>query len=873
MAGGVGVPDERPSAPLKRPKFAYPFRRQSDDPGKPPKEITDQHEFRRLLLQEEGGPYVVTRQGLWHGGIHVSSAGAGSSLDLRHGIRCMADGHIVAWRLNRQYLTSELPAQGDQPAFIARHSSGFTLVRHVMEFPRENRLVFFSLYMHLQDFAGYEADNTVRRPSYWFTSFRVAQGASDKPATSATGATAPVDHTGLRVRATKGAGRIIGILPRGAIFSVARRDGNWGQIEALHAMALVPPRVGDHVAPEAAVAGWIYLGAERGAAVVEPVMPESELDRLMIPARPIPLKAGDLIGHLGRFDSIGDRRQECLVHLEMFCDESIGPFIEKSRAWLTENAGNRGAWERLGLSGAPDLLRIDRHTTLYKSPNQEGQDAPKTDVVQSYSLSELGRRAEKPIVEAEEGSDGKKMRWWKVEGADRLRRDISGWVREENFAGGRVTREFSQGWVDFELLQGRHDVAHTIFSSPQAYVEYSTDADVPNAGGLERLSPLMQCVRRQLYGTGNERQAANELCVVSRNDWTAMQASRLVVKHESEWANPDKWQQLISEITKHTGPQEANEHEHRLVRKLAWWEDVKAKYPDLPGPQVFHLHPIAMIGNFRAGCSCAGQTLSEEALQQIAVGTSRAKIQEYMAALNSAFIRYKFDSCISRAHFLAQILHESGGLKFTLEGNGRGNLAYDPWRGRGLIQITHEANYDAYEKYCGEDVTTSVSAMAKLETAPHSLLSAAWFYAVKASLMASSDADDFLWVTRVINGGFNGHDDRLAYLNRAISTLDLGGCLKLNRDGIYHFEESRAYGEKRASFAWGLWNDPGLGKHGIAAKSDAEAIKGYRRYLELDDKAGNPVGKDGRPKDRGWYQIGRDTIVRTFATARLEKLV
>jgi hypothetical protein len=29
------------------------------------------------------------------------------------------------------------------------------------------------------------------------------------------------------------------------------------------------------------------------------------------------------------------------------------------------------------------------------------------------------------------------------------RHNIRGWMREQNFAGGRVTREFAQKWVDF----------------------------------------------------------------------------------------------------------------------------------------------------------------------------------------------------------------------------------------------------------------------------------------------------------------------------------------------------------------------------------------------------------------------------------------
>lgn len=226
--------------------------------------------------------------------------------------------------------------------------------------------------------------------------------------------------------------------------------------------------------------------------------------------------------------------------------------------------------------------------------------------MQAYTLAELGQRTEKPHTETSAGSDGEKMRWWKVDSADVRRQGITGWVREQNFAGGRVSREFSQKWVDFEVLHDPHDPTHTIFASTQAYVDYSTGADVPNTGAIDKLSPLMQAVCRQLYATGDGSQAANDLCVASQDAWAAMRASRLIVRHESEWANPDKWTQLITEIEKKVGPDEAHEAERKRIQALAWWDAVKKDFPALPAPQVFHIHPIGMIGNFiEPGDECA----------------------------------------------------------------------------------------------------------------------------------------------------------------------------------------------------------------------------------------------------------------------------
>uniref|UniRef100_UPI0018EC46CA N-acetylmuramidase family protein n=1 Tax=Ralstonia sp. ASV6 TaxID=2795124 RepID=UPI0018EC46CA len=74
--------------------------------------------------------------------------------------------------------------------------------------------------------------------------------------------------------------------------------------------------------------------------------------------------------------------------------------------------------------------------------------------------------------------------------------------------------------------------------------------------------------------------------------------SRLIIKHESEWANPDKWKQLTGAIEEKTGPKAQHNAEQQRIEKLVWWEAVKAKLPSLPDSDVFHIQPGALVGNF-----------------------------------------------------------------------------------------------------------------------------------------------------------------------------------------------------------------------------------------------------------------------------------
>lgn len=89
------------------------------------------------------------------------------------------------------------------------------------------------------------------------------------------------------------------------------------------------------------------------------------------------------------------------------------------------------------------------------------------------------------------------------------------------------------------------------------------------------------------------------------------------------------------------------------------------------------------------------------------------------------------------------------------------------YRGRGLIQITGRANYAA----CGEALGVGlVNQPERLEQPQYACMSAAWFWATKG-LNTLADAGNFERITRRINGGLNGQDDRLALWKKASDVL------------------------------------------------------------------------------------------------------
>ena len=127
---------------------------------------------------------------------------------------------------------------------------------------------------------------------------------------------------------------------------------------------------------------------------------------------------------------------------------------------------------------------------------------------------------------------------------------------------------------------------------------------------------------------------------------------------------------------------------------------------------------------------------------------------------------------VERSAFMAQIRHETGDYKWNRElinkdgsftpaqqGYG-GGTAYT---GRGLIQLTHKENYEAYETWAGLEpgtITNNPSVMSEDEE--HQKAAARWFWdtRVKPNI---TDFSNTKKITRLINGGYNGLEERQRY--------------------------------------------------------------------------------------------------------------
>jgi putative chitinase len=162
----------------------------------------------------------------------------------------------------------------------------------------------------------------------------------------------------------------------------------------------------------------------------------------------------------------------------------------------------------------------------------------------------------------------------------------------------------------------------------------------------------------------------------------------------------------------------------------------------------------------------------------IMIDAGSEKIARFHQPIIDALAHYKINTPLRIAHFLAQIAHESGCLRYTEElasgkaYDGRADLGNDKpndgplFKGRGLIQLTGRSNYRQYGRACGHDFENKDDPRLVGSDPGLAVDVAGWFWSGRG-LNALADLDQLDAITRKINGGTNGLNDRAAFLARA----------------------------------------------------------------------------------------------------------
>lgn len=196
--------------------------------------------------------------------------------------------------------------------------------------------------------------------------------------------------------------------------------------------------------------------------------------------------------------------------------------------------------------------------------------------------------------------------------------------------------------------------------------------------------------------------------------------------------------------------------------------------------------------------------LDAEKVQKLHIGL------EWIPALNDTFARFMIATPLQQAAFIGQCGHECGQFKVLEENlNYRAETLMKLWpkrfptreiadqyarnpkkiankvyasrmgnrdeasgdgyrfRGRGCIQLTGHSNYFHASQAIGTDFVKEPDLVA---TPQYAALTAGWFWDTH-KLNKFADVRDWTGLTKRINGGIIGLDDRIKHINHALEVL------------------------------------------------------------------------------------------------------
>lgn len=632
--------------------FKYPITKADGSEFKTAKDLLEQ------LKGETGGFYLLSAHGFWHGGLHISDQTSGYASD-KHPVRCMADGEVVAYRLNDDYATS---IWGDGPtAATLNYSTSFCLVRHRYESPHkkptpatiaaasppttatttaaaaptptnvaatpatgaqpatpptaaaptdlgaQNKLVFYSLYMHLLPYKGYvpcatATTNSPTRhaPSYWESSHK-------------TTGTLKVGCNARRDPANGHIGSPIHVLPAGSTVEIQQEQ----QLELggkkqpfVQAKILT---LGAGNAGALTIDQLVWVSGQSKFLARDLVQPDV-FDSVVTCAQPHPIKAGDPIGYLGLYEtpsgSATGKNSHKQVHIEIFTGDPQFDDFYANKAGLTDGKKFKVA----GTDVAPAAMSgtiftpgndrlilpvaVDITPTLAKPDAQQNQWFPVKGIGDNGVLS--GYVAESKLKDVVQ-YDWEKLGFRKVEETD----------------------DNADGYMDPEHLPD-------FFKKIYGIIDRNTDNDI----------------------------TPEELLAANKNPVVRDALAHIIAKHPSEWQGKSadaKWNVLKDKDALLKNDPERLKHEQERIDKLSWWDDVSG-VADFPASStIWHFNPTIFIQNMSREFQFTLQMMLK-----IFAHANHTSLQEIADELNDHIAFYKLDTPLRRTHFFAQVMQETG---------------------------------------------------------------------------------------------------------------------------------------------------------------------------------------------------------------------
>lgn len=537
-------------------------------------------EFMEALQGSEGDTHWLMKKAEhWHGGIHIYDSFAANAVFKpdSHGLKCMADGQVVAWRLNDDYQTAPFKKK------MLKFSTTFVLIKSTCTPDKDkpdNSLDFYTLWMQIAPLSEYGVTDTptatvtasalkIRQDNTFSGWMRngMSQGIN-VPRDALRHYEAPQDtHT---------------TLPRGSVVEI-EQEATFilnGKPAPFIFITVVSVPEGAKTGLSVGESGWIsgldkfvkrqditlpaWMQEARKHGVFNEVVTVSVEDAL-------PIKAGDVIGHLSLNEQpYGNSQYFC--HLEVFSQDA------RMKDFLTNKAGvTKGVGELHTLADKMRWQHRDRDNSFVVA-GVGGDPSPTT--AERYTPETLCRRLE---------ADGKN--WYYIPGE-------LAWMAAEDVERANQFDLEKRGFIPLE----QEDAPQSIFQTPreswlrQAFGRLEELArgetrDMYSSSYTEKYQKLLKQMDSNQDGVID----AGELWrfLHNRQPHIQYQVQRLVVKHHSEWLKDGTsalWQAALDEQAKKYPDLALFNRD--FINKLVWMKDV----PEIRSSEaLWHMHPVVFL--------------------------------------------------------------------------------------------------------------------------------------------------------------------------------------------------------------------------------------------------------------------------------------
>ncbi|RON38906.1 chitinase [Pseudomonas frederiksbergensis] len=700
--------NQNPTAPAVAPmmKFQYPIRKADG------KQFKDAEEVYKAIENEKSGHYLLGSNKFWHGGIHISDLSAPQSV-LHESVRCMADGEVVAYRLNKDYLTSTF-GEG-VGAKSLKYTNSFCLVRHEYKSPpnpeegtnkgKQNTLTFYSLYMHLLPFERYPLapeelpNQKIKMLAGGFTARSDAKG---EPGCHTYGAIAA--GTEFEILDKKGTDEVYakGKILKGSVIGRSVGQEVWF---AYKKNGEVYPRT------SGSGASWSeILPSQRGRpnywqGKVKATVGPQALPLFSAPTSPANgQNAGTPMGSMALIvSSVVEFDSEKVVNLNV-----AGSLRRMAECTLI--SGGLG-----GIGNVPPTFWACVENELPKPTMQWETVTPADVAFDEVTLTSTGIKAGDPIgylglMENVTGESGEVTRKYQVHieifTADTKVEDFL-----QNLAGLKIGRQFlhlAAGTVltnkapqtgTVQLLK-EHIVELgkvPIFKNPVEWYEPKVDEDGQSKTGLikkadaqiitqhdweklgfrvvkeasanvdgfldpDEMPDFFKDLYKDLDRLGNHdgKVTPEDLPEALKNVEMRDHWSKLIAYHPTEWKDKSeepKWSRLAQILE---DAPKMLKHEKARIDKLVFWKDLSGKAEVPADGMVWHFHPIQFIESIKSEEKFKFTLDMMKRIYPLVGSSKYPDLQEIADELNAHIDFYKLDTPLRRSHYFAQVMQETG---------------------------------------------------------------------------------------------------------------------------------------------------------------------------------------------------------------------